>query len=109
MVARMDSAYYSQRTLLPVELWRVASASTKPEPSFPVHTNEGFYILIVWKLGRQGQVADLAYVEQEIRSRLTIERRRRALDSLIERLRSNHAVEFMVSDQTDTSSTNSER
>lgn len=109
MVARMDSAYYSQRTLLPVELWRVASASTKPEPSFPVQTNEGSYILIVWKLGRQGQIADLAYVEQEIRSRLTIERRRRALDDLIERLRSNHAVEFMVSDHTDTSSTNSER
>jgi len=109
MVTRMDSAYYSQRTLLPVELWRVASASTKPEPSFPVQTNEGSYILIVWKLDRQGQIADLAYVEQEIRSRLTIERRRRALEGLIERLRSNHAVEIMVSDHTDTSSTNSER
>jgi len=109
MVTRMDSAYYSQSTLLPVELWRVASASTKPEPSFPVHTNEGFYILIVWKLGHQGQIADLAYVEPEIRSRLTIERRRRALEGLIERLRSNHAVEFMVSDHTDTSSTNSEK
>ncbi|MBF8295008.1 MAG: hypothetical protein HW389_1553 [Bacteroidetes bacterium] len=109
IVARMDSAYYSQRTLFPVELWRVASASTKPEPSFPVHTNEGFYILIVWKLGRQGQIADLAYVEQDIRSRLTIERRRRSLDSLLERLRSKHAVEFMVSDHADTSSTNSER
>jgi len=109
MITRMDSAYYSQSTLLPVELWRVASASTKPEPSFPVHTNEGFYILIVWKLGHQGQIADLAYVEPEIRSRLTIERRRRALEGLIERLRSNHAVEFMVSDHTDTSSTNSEK
>lgn len=109
MVTRMDSVYYSQSTLLPAELWRVASASTKPEPSFPVSTNDGFYILIVWKLGRQGQIADLAYVEQEIRSRLTIERRRRALDALIERLRSNHAVELMISDQADTSSTNSER
>jgi hypothetical protein len=109
IVARMDSAYYSQRTLFPVELWRVASASTKPEPSFPVHTNEGFYILIVWKLGRQGQIADLAYVERDIRSRLTIERRRRSLDSLLERLRSKHAVEFMVSDHADTSSANSER
>lgn len=106
ILANMDSAYYTQGTLLPVELWRVASASTKQEPSFPVHTDEGSYILIVWKLNRQGQIADLAYVEPEIRSRLTIDRRRRALDRLIERLRSNHAVEFMVSDQADTSSLN---
>ncbi len=106
ILARIDSAYYTQSTLLPVELWRVASASTKQEASFPVHTDEGSYILIVWKLSRQGQIADLAYVEREIRSRLTIDRRRRALEGLIERLRSNHAVEFMVSDQADTSSIN---
>jgi len=106
ILAKMDSAYYTQNTLLPVELWRVASASTKQEPSFPVHTDEGSYILVVWKLSRQGQIADLAYVEPEIRSRLAIERRRRALDGLIERLRSQHAVEFMVSERADTASFN---
>jgi peptidyl-prolyl cis-trans isomerase C len=106
MLAKTDSAYFSQSTLLPADLWRVVSASTKPEPSFPVHTNEGFYILIVWKFSRQGQSADLAYVEPEIRSRLTIDHRRRALEGLIERLRSGHAVEMMVSDQADTSSNN---
>lgn len=107
--ARVDSTYYTQSTLLPVELWRVASASTKPEPSFPVRTNEGFYVLIVWKLIRQGQVADLAYVENEIKSRLTIERRRRALDALIETLRSKHAVEFLLNEEVDTSSVKSVR
>jgi hypothetical protein len=106
ILATMDSVYYTQSTLLPVELWRVASASTKQEPSFPVHTDEGSYILIVWKLNRQGQIADQAYVEREIRSRLAIDRRRRALDGLIERLRSKHAVELMVNDQADTSSIN---
>lgn len=106
ILATMDSSYYTQSTLLPVELWRVASASTKQEPSFPVHTDEGSYILIVWKLSRQGQIADLAYVEHEIGSRLTIDRRRRALEGLIEQLRSKHAVELMVSDRADTSSIN---
>jgi hypothetical protein len=106
ILARIDSMYYTQSTLLPVELWRVASASTKQEPSFPVHTDEGSYVLTVWKLSRQGQVADLAYAEREIRSRLTIERRRQALSVLLERLRSNHAVEMMLGDQADTSSTN---
>lgn len=107
IVAKIDSVYYSQSTLLPAELWRVAAASAKPEASFPIRTNEGTYILIVWKLSRQGQVADLAYVESEIRSRLTIDRRRRTLTTLIETLRSKHAVELMLSDEADTSSSRS--
>ena len=109
IVARMDSTYYTQNTLLPVELWRVAAASAKPEPSFPIRTNEGSYVLIVWKMIHQGQVADLAYVENDVRSRLAIERRRRALTTLVETLRSKHAVEFMLSDETDTSSSKSVR
>jgi hypothetical protein len=109
ITGRMDSTYFTQSTLLPVELWRVASASSKAEPSFPIRTNEGFYVLIVWKLSHQGQIADLAYVDSDIRNRLTIDRRRRALDSLIENLRSKHAVEFMMSGESDTSSTNSVR
>jgi len=107
IVARIDSSYYSQSTLLPAELWRVAAASEKPEPSFPIRTNEGSYILIVWKFGRQGQIADLAYVEKDIRSRLTIERRRRTFTTLIETLRSKHAVELLLSDEADTSSSRS--
>ena len=107
IVARIDSSYYSQNTLLPAELWRVAVASEKPEPSFPIRTNEGSYILIVWKFGRQGQIADLAYVEKDIRSRLTIERRRRTFTTLIETLRSKHAVELLLSDEADTSSSRS--
>jgi hypothetical protein len=104
IIARIDSGYYLQNTMLPAELWRVAAASVKPEPSFPIRTTEGSYILIVWKFSRQGQVADLAYVENDIRSRLTIDRRRRALTTLIETLRSKHAVELMLSDEADTSS-----
>jgi hypothetical protein len=107
IITRIDSVYYNQSTLLPAELWRVAAVSAKPEASFPIRTNEGTYILIVWKLGHQGQIADLAYVEREIRSRLTIDRRRRTLTTLVETLRSKHAVELMLSDEADTSSSRS--
>jgi hypothetical protein len=109
ITARIDSTYYTQTTLLPAELWRVAAAATKPEPSFPIRTNEGSYVLVVWKLNKQGQVADLAYVENEIRSRLAIERRRRALTSLVETLRSKHAVELMLGDEADTSASRFEK
>jgi hypothetical protein len=108
-VGRIDSAYYTSSTLLPVELWRVAAAATKPEPSFPVHINDGFYILSLWKMTRQGQVADRDYVEHEIRTRLAVERRRNAYNALVENLRSKHTVEVLVSGESDTSSTNSVR
>jgi hypothetical protein len=108
-VGRIDSAYYTASTLLPVELWRVAAAATKPEPSFPIHVNDGFYILSVWKITRQGQVADRDYVEREIRTRLAVDRRRSAYTALLENLRSQHTVELLVSDGRDTSSTNNVR
>jgi hypothetical protein len=108
-VGRIDSAYYTASTLLPVELWRVAAAATKPEPSFPIHVNDGFYILSVWKITRQGQVADRDYVEREIRTRLAVDRRRSTYTALLEKLRSQHTVELLVSDGRDTSSTNNVR
>ncbi|MBM4161233.1 MAG: hypothetical protein FJ217_09065 [Ignavibacteria bacterium] len=96
VVARVDSAYHTQSTLFPVELWRVASASGRAEPSFPIRTAEGFYVLITWKFTRSGQPADLAYVAQEIRGRLAIERRQRVLADLMETLRAKHSVEILV-------------
>ncbi|MGH2569112.1 MAG: peptidyl-prolyl cis-trans isomerase, partial [Bacteroidota bacterium] len=88
IVSSVDSAYFTQQTLFPVELWRTATGIGTNNPSFPVRTEEGYYVLIVWKLARQGQQAELPYVEKEIRSRLTIERRRELYDALLENLRS---------------------
>ncbi|MEX2088975.1 MAG: peptidyl-prolyl cis-trans isomerase [Bacteroidota bacterium] len=96
LVAHVDSMYYTQSTLFPAELWRVAVAAKRSEPSFPIRTDDGFYILIPWKLNRQGQTPDLAYVEQEIRSRLAMARRQRLLTTLIENLRARHAVEILI-------------
>lgn len=105
VAGRIDSAYFTASTLFPMELWRVAAAATKPEPSFPVHTTEGFYILRLWKMTRQGQAADREYVEREIRLRLAVDRRRNAYNTLVENLRSKHTVEILMSDESDTSST----
>lgn len=96
LVAHVDSMYYAQSTLFPAELWRVAAAATRNEPSFPIRTADGYYILIPWKLSRQGQTADLAYMEGEIRSRLAMARRQRLLTTLIENLRARHAVEILI-------------
>ncbi len=96
VLTKGDSLYHTQSSLMPADLWRVASTATLNQPSFPVGTTEGFYVLIVWQMGKQGQPADIHYVDSEIRSRLAIERRSHLYDSLIENLRANHSVEILV-------------
>jgi len=97
VVMQADSSYYTSSTLLPSELWRIISSIARREPSFPVRTDEGFCILIVWKFTRQGDAADLAYVRDEIRSRLAINRRQQTMDKLLENLRSKHIVQILIS------------
>ncbi len=91
-----DSLYYSQASLLPADLWRVASAVTVKEPSFPISTTEGYYVIIVWQFEKQGRPADLRLVDGEIRSRLAIERRSQLYDSLVANLRAKHSVEILL-------------
>ena len=92
-----DSAYHSQATLSPPELWRVATTIKENEPSFPVSTTNGYYVLIPWKVFRQGQLPDLRVVRTEIEERLTVERRRRKYEGLLANLRASHNVEVFVS------------
>lgn len=97
IVMRVDSTYQTQATLMPAELWRVASTSTNRELSFPISTEKGYYILIVWKFIKQGQTMDLSLVEREIRGRLTVERRREMFNQLVQTLRAKHAIQVYVS------------
>ena len=101
VVLRVDSSYRTEATLLPAELWRVASKSTNRELSFPISTDHGYYILVVWKFIKQGQTAEVSFVEQEIRGRLTVERRRHLYDQLVQSLRAKHAIEVFASSAPD--------
>jgi PPIC-type PPIASE domain len=97
VITHVDSAYYSESTLFPPELWRVVSSASKQEPSFPVRTDDGYYVVMIWKFTRRGDVPELAYVRDEIKSRLAISRRQVAMDRLLENLRSKHVVQILVS------------
>jgi hypothetical protein len=99
---RVDSSYRTQATLMPAELWRVAARLTTHELSFPVHTDKGYYVLVVWRAVPQGQTADLPIVEEEIRGRLIVERRRKLFEQLVQNLRAKHAIEVFVNTSPDT-------
>ncbi|MEK6650214.1 MAG: peptidylprolyl isomerase [Bacteroidota bacterium] len=94
---RADSLYFTEARLLPRELWRVATTIATGSPSFPVSTEDGFFVVNVWNVQRPGSSADLAYVRNEITNRLTVERRQRAYRSLVENLRSRYAVDIYLS------------
>jgi hypothetical protein len=102
ILMRVDSTYQTQATLLPAELWRVASTSTSHEFSFPISTDNGYYILVVWKFIKEGQTADISLVEQEIRGRLTVERRRQMFHRLVQGVRAKHAIQVFVNAPADT-------
>jgi hypothetical protein len=108
VVLRVDSSYRTEATLIPAELWRVASKSTSRELSFPISTDNGYYIIVVWKFIKQGQTADVPLVEQEIRGRLTVERRRQMYDQLVQNLRSKHAIQVFTSFASDSGKSKTE-
>ncbi len=97
LLGRADSVYHTQQSLRPAELWRVTAAARSTDPSFPISTGDGYYVLVVWKLQRQGQTADLLSVEREIRQRLTVEDRRQRFESLVDSLRSRQTIEVFLS------------
>ena len=101
IVTRVDSSYQTQSTLALAELWRVASKSKIGEFSFPISTDNGYYILVVSKYIKQGQIADVPPVKQEIRGRLTVERRRQIYSQLVQNLRAKHAIQVFVSSVSD--------
>jgi hypothetical protein len=108
IVTRVDSTYRTQATLMPAELWRVASTLASGEFSFPISTTHGYYILVPWKFIKQGQTADMSFVEQEIRSRLTVDRRRQMFSQLVQNLRAKHAIQVYVGASVDTGKTKTE-
>ena len=97
LISRTDSVYHTEASFWPRELWRVATTIRQGSPSFPIGTNDGYYVVYVWKAFTPGMPADLRSVEPDIRNRLTVERRQRAYRSLVENLRSRYAVETYLS------------
>ena len=96
LIASADSIFHTQETLIPDNLWRAVMGTPVGTPSFPIRTDDGYYVLMTWKLGRKGETADVLYVEAEIRGRLAIERRQQKMQELLENLRKQHAVEILA-------------
>jgi parvulin-like peptidyl-prolyl isomerase len=89
--------FYSRRTLLPADLWKVASTLSPGEVSFPVRIADGFAVLqLLARLG-EGRPAEFEFVRDEIAQRVLMERRRTRSEALLASLRSSVKIQVMLS------------
>lgn len=89
----VEHRYYSQQTLFPPDLWRVALNLYPGEMSFPVRTQDGYVVIQLLAILRPGMAPELDMVRDEIRQRLLIERRRQQYADLLTRLRSKYEID----------------
>ncbi len=88
---------YSQQTIFPAELWKVATTLRVNEVSYPVKTDAGYFLLQPLAIVQKGQQADYDMCRSEVLQRSTIEHRRALYDTLLGTLRHRYTVEVMVS------------
>ncbi len=89
--------YFTQATLFPDELWKLARTLPKEEVSYAVKTAAGYYVLTVHGIRHLGETPEFEFVREEVRERLLIERRRARYEQLVSDLRSRHKVEVNLS------------
>jgi hypothetical protein len=89
--------YFTQATLFPDELWKLARTLPKEEISYAVKTAAGFYVLTVHGIKHVGETPEFEFVRNEVRERLLIERRRARYEQLVSDLRTKHKVEVNLS------------
>lgn len=88
--------YYSQTTLVPAELWKVAGTLSINEVSIPVRLSDGFAVIqLLARLG-EGKSAGFDLVRDEVAARAAMERRRTRYEELLASLRTSTTVQVML-------------
>jgi parvulin-like peptidyl-prolyl isomerase len=110
IVSTDENRLFTQKTLYPTELWRVASFLNAGEVSFPVKTSVGYSVLQLLEKLKSGSPATIDVAYDEVKMRLIIEEKRARYDSLLIRLRDKYKVEIFNSTdkETDSVQTNSQ-
>ena len=98
---------FSQYTIYPPEIWKVAMSANIKEVTFPIKAGTGFYVLQPLAVFRQGSPAAYDAVKDEVRARVLIELKKKGYTELLSKLRkSSRIFVYLPADSTaDTSQT----
>lgn len=88
--------YVTRSSLYPAELWKLTSTLRTGEVSFPVRSQDGYYILQLHSLKRTGDTPDLAYIRDAARNRMLMEERQRRYERLLAGLRARARVDVRL-------------
>lgn len=88
--------YFSQATLYPEELWKIARTLSKEDVSYVVKTNAGHCVAIVHDTRKQGDLPDFEFARDEVQQRILVRRRNARYAELLEQLRSKYEVEVRL-------------
>ena len=96
IVSAASNQYYSQRSLFPPELWKVASTLNVGDVSFPIKTNLGYFVIQLLSVVPQGKTAEFDLVRDEVKNRVLIEKRRQRYEQYLGTLRKRYDVEILM-------------
>jgi parvulin-like peptidyl-prolyl isomerase len=96
LVSAPPSQYYSQHTLYPPELWKIATALTLKDISFPVRIPSGYAIVQLVDIAREGAPSPFELVRDEVHTRMLIEHRRKRYAELLGNLRKQYTVKVFT-------------
>ena len=105
LIERADSFYVRQSAPSSKDLWKIATPLRVGETSPNVKGDLGYYIVSSLGMQSKGDIAELPLVAVEIQDRVLMEKRQKALEQLLERLRKKHTVQInlLALESTDTS------
>ena len=94
--------YVTHSGSYPAELWKLTSTLRPGEVSFPVRSQDGYYIFQLHSLKHRGERPDLDYVRDEARNRMLMEERQRRYERLLAMLRARARVDVRLNAATRT-------
>ncbi len=94
VVHMVEHEYVTRAMLYPEELWRLARSLPRDDVSFPLKTNDGYYVLQVHRVLRPGEVPPLDYARLEVRAHLLMDLRRSRYEEFLGALRGRHSVDI---------------
>jgi hypothetical protein len=104
-ISVFSEKFYTQRTLFPSELWKIALTLGLNEVSFPIKTSLGFYIIQSLSFARKGDVSKFELIREDVRQRYIIEQRRKLYEELLVNLRKKYDVSILLKENQPTDST----
>jgi hypothetical protein len=96
LVRSVPLQYYSQRTLYPAELWKIAATLALNDISYPVKLSSGYAVLQLTGVVRQGKPLPFELAREDLSTRLLIERRKKMYGELLGTLRKRYAVKLFT-------------